>query len=54
VVWLSWSSVLQSHRSTKPPNSIYPDLGYPITLFCISRSPSAWGSGRSLSFRAVA
>src|SRR5205823_2343968 len=35
-------------------NSIYPDLGYPITLFCVSGSPSARVSRRSLSFRAVA
>src|SRR2546428_3991835 len=25
------------------PNSIYPDLGYLITLFCVSGSPSARG-----------
>src|SRR2546426_11678887 len=30
---------LDRHDVSLASNSIYPDLGYPITLFCISSSP---------------
>ena len=32
------------------PKAIYPELHYPIALFCISRSPPVWLSQRSLRF----
>ena len=38
VVWLSWSSVLQTARSTKPPNG--PALSWPAARECTKSQPA--------------